>query len=523
MRSVVVLMCSLNLLGCSEAGFSTVNNGLQVDGPALQVFPSLLDFGVFEVGDPVSVQTFTIKNVGNQTLDIEPMFVTGESPGSFTLLEPEQLPIEPDEARTVNVVYVPRDTEEQLAEVVVSSVVADPDVQPQQALVRFQGLGSVPLLQIEPLKQDFGTPRLDCPITETFTLTNVGNADLRVDALNLSNPAFTVIDGPTLPMTLAPAESSAFLVEFRPQTTGEASAVLTAYSNDPNGPREATPFGEGSTDGLHEDRWIGPESPPSDIVFLVDQSCSMDENTEKLNDNFDAFINELGRYSDNWQIMIVNDDDACSRTDILTPITPDFEEIFRDQSLKGGGRKTEELLSLADLALAKSIPGQCNEGFLRPLSLTHIIFVSDEPDNSDESWDLYYNRIEAQIPDDGELRISAIVGDVPDGCVLDGEVNEPGFGYVEASAAAGGLFLSICSDWASDANLARLAETSVVQDVYLLTHDALESTIVVTVNGVAVAEGWAYDIIRNAVIFVESPPTVGDEIVITYSGPNDCE
>ena len=51
---------------------------------------------------------------------------------------------------------------------------------------------------------------------------------------------------------------------------------------------------------------------PSDIIFAVDQSCSMDDDAANLASNFSSFIGQLSNYSNDWQIMVVNDDNGCT-------------------------------------------------------------------------------------------------------------------------------------------------------------------------------------------------------------------
>jgi hypothetical protein len=118
------------------------------------------------------------------------------------------------------------------------------------------------------------------------------------------------------------------------------------------------------------------------------------------------------------------------------------------------------------------------------------------------------------------VRVSAIAGPVPSGCAS----ADPGTGYAEAVAATGGVFLSICSNWASPSNLALLAEASVNQDTYVLTRTPVPATIEVFHNGtLRSASDWTYDASANSVTFVANIPTEGDTVDITYGGAASCD
>lgn len=154
--------------------------------------------------------------------------------------------------------------------------------------------------------------------------------------------------------------------------------------------------------------------------------------------------------------------------------------------------------------------GGCNEGFLREDANLSVIFVSDEADHSADPWTTYVSAIEARAP--GAI-LSAVAGDVPDGC----GTAEPGTGYHEAVAATSGAFISIC-DTAWSAHLLSLAEASVgLEHVFPLSDTPVEGTVEVAVDGEGVTTGWAHLPDENAVVFdAGSVPTFGRTITVRY-------
>ena len=275
-------------------------------------------------------------------------------------------------------------------------------------------------------------------------------------------------------------------------------------------------------------RWIpvvfrasptNPVDPPSDIMFSVDLSCSMDDDAAALGDNFSTFIGELSNYSNDWQIMVVNDDDGCSNSGILRPSTSNYQSIFSNavQSCGNCGwlgepMLTEALLTVSSRGVENTDSGECNAGFMRPNALLHLVLVSDEPEQSSAQWDSYVNQVIAKKGNAANVRISAIAGDYPGGCSSSNNSAEAGTGYWEAANATGGVFLSICDAWADPANLQMLAEASVIVNSYPLDNQAVGSTVQVFVNGVGPATDgngnvvWHYDESTNSVIFDSDAP-----------------
>ncbi|MEL6349647.1 MAG: hypothetical protein AAFV53_41470, partial [Myxococcota bacterium] len=335
---------------------------------------------------------------------------------------------------------------------------------------------------------------------------------------------FAVSNHPSLPITLSPESSTEIVVTFEPTFDGGASGDLIVTSNEPLGERYTELTGEGVYAGEYVDQWDHPVDPPTDILFSVDLSGSMSDDVANLAANFSTFIGELSNYTSDWQVMVANDDDGCRNGDILRPSTPNYPGRFSSAiqdcaNCFGEPWNTERLLSIVSAAVGKTDPGQCNQSFMREGAMLHIIMVSDEPEQSAQHWSNYVNSVTRKKGDAELVRMSAIAGPMPNGC----ETAKAGEGYAEAVDATGGVFLNICSNWASGDNLELLAEASVIPDRYPLGQDALEQTIEVRVNGSVVPDSsWDFDAASNAVIFTSAPPEEGDEIEISYASPGDC-
>ena len=139
---------------------------------------------------------------------------------------------------------------------------------------------------------------------------------------------FAVISTPNMPFTLAPGESETVEVGFTPALEEEIEGSFSVTSTEPMGVRTVEHIGTGISAARYEQIWENPIDPPSDIVFSVDLSCSMDDDAAALGGEFNTFINELSNYSNDWQIIVANDDDGCNRGTILKPNTPSYATLF---------------------------------------------------------------------------------------------------------------------------------------------------------------------------------------------------
>ena len=80
----------------------------------------------------------------------------------------------------------------------------------------------------------------------------------------------------------------------------------------------------------------------------------MTSNIWELYGNFDAFVNELSNFSDDWQMMVVNKDDGCNHSGIIKPTTPNFKGRFKTLSLRGTIKTTSPSLLTVNARCGKT-------------------------------------------------------------------------------------------------------------------------------------------------------------------------
>lgn len=515
------LAAILLLTACSDQSFAKIDENNDGDDPNVEVSPLLLEFGTLTRDDEPVIQTFTIKSTGVSDLQIDSLVLNGDHAASYTILtDLTGVVMPPGTEETVEVAFEPLGASGQFAQ---ASVISD---DPDEPIVNVElyGEGAVAELQVTPDPVDFGTSYVGCDNELQVELQNVGTDTLVIDSLSVGgDDRFRLASVDTLPITLEPSEISQAVVSFSPDAEGAFTAMLTAVSNEPLGTREVDGLGTGAFAGFYTDTWEIPSDPPTDIMFAIDQSCSMDDDQRRLATNFSTFIGLLSSYSNDWQVMIANDDDGCNQTGILTPSTPGYQTLFTDQVSRGGGSYTEALLSVGSAAAtAASYAGGCNYGFMRDGAALHLILVSDEPEQSQwisgKSWSTLVSEIQAAKGDPGMVKVSAIAGDYPGGC---GSA-DAGDGYYQAVGATSGEFISICSDWADPSTLEQLASASIIQNTFELLQNPIPDTITVFVNGVEQAE-WTYDPSSNSVTIDGTDPGEGDVVEISYGGAASCD
>jgi len=502
-------------IGCSDYNLGQKGDDAPGAAPDIKVDPSSLTFGTL-TADQTEDQTFTVTNVGTSTLHVSDVQV-GTNPYAFTIVGTETaFDLEPDESKEVGVEFAPQVANENYGQVLVLSDDADTPEAPVDLL----GYGAVPELEISPPSYVFGDTVVPCGDSVDLTLTNVGSADLVITDADYTSDGLLTLDakGLTLPLTLKPGKSKVVTVDFLPTDAGSDTGRLDITSNDPRGVQSADQNGEGQYGDAQDELFTEPGVPPVDVMLLIDHSGSMEGNNKSdVKQGMPDFVNQLQAVSD-WQLIEVTKNNGCANDGILTSATPNASDLLVKHAFKAGGSipyLTEALLELADVALSKTGPGQCNDGFLRPGALLHIIAISDEPEQSGRDYSYWLNDYYNYVSSPDFVKVST-VADINNAC-------GSGAGeYVDAATATGGSLLNICgSTWG--ANFGDIA-SSVLAGArsYNLAQSAIEGTIVVTVDGTPTTS-WTYTPTGNTVSISDPPIGDGNVVEITYNVAGTCK
>ncbi|MCK6526729.1 hypothetical protein L6R50_03970 [Myxococcota bacterium] len=274
-----------------------------------------------------------------------------------------------------------------------------------------------------------------------------------------------------------------------------------------------------------------------DILLVIDNSCSMIEEQQKLGENFEAFIASFAGAEDvSYQIGVVSTDTDSTGAGILqgpviTPDTADASAVFADVvNLGTTGSGYERGLEAAMLALSPDLQSGANAGFLRADASLSVVFLSDEEDSSPEPVDIYLDYLYAVKSPNGyeayrdprRMNVSAVVGPVPDGCELTGEdvfPAQPGERYIDLVTRTGGIFSSICDEDFSGLVQDLGLNISGLQREFYLTRWPDPATLAVSVDGERDAKPWTYVAEQNSILFYdeEALPPSQSVVTVTYT------
>ncbi len=495
-----------------------------------------VDFGEVYAGQSREKEII-VKNVGTNTLQVHDLVLSDG--GSFTITNDDawERLLNPDATTSVFIEYSPLRDETMSGTLTVESN----DRENSQIEVDLLAEGLAPAIDIQPPSYDFGNPELGCVRQLDITISNIGRAPLTLDSIEYEdlggNSELTLVHGIDDGTDLDPDESVSAQVHYVPIDVQPDTGVLTVISNDPSNAEEtATQFGIAHLGATNTDEYQQEGDNSTDILFVVDNSCSMGEEQSSMAVNFASFIQIVDALEINYNIGVATTDvsgDAGQlqgTVPIVSPSTPDPAGTFSvNVNLGTGGAGIEQGLHGGYLALSSPMidPGGWNEDFLREsASGLRIIFVSDEQEQSNSimGWapadyvDFFVNLKEN--PD--HVVISDITGGMS-GCSGAGGSASSGSDYVTATNMSNGISASICDpNWVSTLSaLAWLSQS--FADTFELSQTPVEDTIEVRLNGVPIYVGWVYDSALQAIVFdVDHIPENGDELEFEYTVLGDC-
>lgn len=269
--------------------------------------------------------------------------------------------------------------------------------------------------------------------------------------------------------------------------------------------------------------------PMVDVLWVVDNSCSMLEEQEGIASNFPVFLQYFQESALDWHIGVVSTDmgDPLHQgklqshagfrwVDNTTPFPEDVLGGMARLGTSGTGR--ERGRDAVYYALEQHREG-ANAGFYRGDAGLHVVVISDEHDSSElTTEDEFLSWMDVLKWGDDQLTFSSIVSEDPlcEGAYSVGEE------YLRYTDAIGGIFWSICDqDWGTVLRQLGLQAVETSHEYYLSELPVL-GTITVTVSDGAASFvfvedlDWTYNQVRNSITFVEFVPEDGMVVTIDY-------
>jgi hypothetical protein len=197
---------------------------------ALSITPTNAAFGNVSVGSAAS-QTIQLSNTGTAALTISQVSVggSGYSTGSVTL----PITLNPGQASTFNIQYLPTVAGSATGSV---SVVSTAPNSPATIALSGSGIAATQTLSLSANSLSFGSVTTGTSSTHGVTVTNTGNASVKITQIGLSGSAGFSLTGAAVPVTLSASQSLTFNVIFNPTTAGNAAGSVTLTSNASGSP-----------------------------------------------------------------------------------------------------------------------------------------------------------------------------------------------------------------------------------------------------------------------------------------------
>ncbi|NMB76775.1 MAG: choice-of-anchor D domain-containing protein, partial [Myxococcales bacterium] len=542
-----------------------------------KVTPATLNFGTVKLNQSKAL-VVTIQNVGNATCNFgAPNLSHAVMPGyasDFSITRGPGGPFsvakrgQPGDQVEIEVTFAPLSvnthgatltfhTNDDPDVLATSAMCFLPNYQPPgagDACIRVSGQSAQVDIEVVPDELDFGVVTVGCNSPEMkITVYNLGVFTIDVENIYLERQDgnFEIRSAPRLPYLAAGGSHFEIWLRYHPQDTNAHRNTLYIQSDASNAELLAVPlYGRGTLISDQTDVFHQATQVKSDVLFVIDNSGSMDWAQNQLTTHFTNFMSWAISQDVDYHIGViateVNDPEidqgtppreikpgvliqAPGRPKIITNQTPDINNAFKDNASIGVccSGEQEAGLQAAWMALTEPLLSDptANAGFLRDDAKLYIICISDEQDQSKGEVTFYADFFQnIKGPRNTEMmKLAALVQDATLPC--NSQDGSAGTRYMDVARATGGIIDSVCGNWPQALqNLGIQAFTPIRE--FPLSRPADPNTITVTVNGASVpratsqggADGWSYYPDRNSVYFGDDVvPQRGDRIEVHYT------
>ncbi|MFK7926693.1 MAG: hypothetical protein AB8H79_00780, partial [Myxococcota bacterium] len=274
-----------------------------------------------------------------------------------------------------------------------------------------------------------------------------------------------------------------------------------------------------------------------DVLWVIDNSCSMSEEQAALGRNFGSFINFFVGSDLDYHVGVVSTSfgDAAQRgrlrdgfdkrwidSDTADPVR-DFRRMA-EMGIDGSGAERGRDQAWGAIELIGRKEGQYNYGFYRDDASLAIIVISDEDDYSSiKTVPEFADWMKGLKSDPGMVTFSSIVG-FPGGCAI-----EEGRDYLAITRSVGGIEWDICnSDWSQVLEDLGVQAAGLKRE-FFLSAVPVEGTIEVRVDTDGEVErfkedrDFTYSRVRNSIEFIEFVPQPFADVSIEYQPLSEAQ
>jgi hypothetical protein len=281
------------------------------------------------------------------------------------------------------------------------------------------------------------------------------------------------------------------------------------------------------------DRIVQVTVPSVDVLWVIDNSCSMEEEQSSLTANFSKFMNYFTNSGLDYHVGVVSTDmdsgahsgklrrDAGNSFIDTTYSASEAAQSFTRRARMGtSGSGWERGLDAAWASIVTHGNGN-NSGFYREEAAFAMIVISDEEDSSDISVNEFSSWATALKPASDMVSFSSIVWQQQCGNGPWGET--VGSRYLSVTNTVGGIDWPICNtNWDSVLTELGMQAAGLRREFYLSSVPVVDSIAVVVQddNGNSqefqIDADYEYDRARNSIRFQSFVPEPLDEVLISY-------
>ncbi len=256
--------------------------GAQATSQQLTCSPCALHFGTVEVGK-TKTAGFSLTNTGQSSIDVSKVNLVG---GAFSSAKKLPFTLAAGKSISVNVTFTPTASGWTGGTFTFTTDVSDSIFHLQVELAGTGGGSSTASgqLAVSPATVSFGDVPVGTTQTQSITMSASGSA-VTVTSDGSSNSQF-VLEGVTLPLTIAAGHSLSFNVAFTPKSSGAQSGSLSFSSNASNAQTTETLSGTGTVAAYSVN--LSWNSSSGVAGYNVYRSTSASGAYSKINSTLDA-------------------------------------------------------------------------------------------------------------------------------------------------------------------------------------------------------------------------------------------
>jgi len=221
-------------------------------------------------------------------------------------------------------------------------------------------------------------------------------------------------------------------------------------------------------------QFAGEKAKDLDVVWVIDNSRSMDEEAQHVRENFSKFIDYVEDQS-NLRMALISSEEGGGRNGVTLDLAVSSEDYLQIPKKVGSHKGLEIVLDHLDSDLGN---------FLRPSTQKAFIFVTDD-ESEDVSAQDFSQAMASRYPGSDFVAHGFVsLGDDESPCGA-----EQGEAYQELGLASGGKTFNICDqNWESHFETLAKAVSSQVQAKFELASEVTSEDILsVSVNGSAIS------------------------------------